>query len=95
LAQQFIDGTVEWSLLGIGAAIGVGLILLDTVLQRRGLMRLPPLAIAFGAYIPAGTISIVIIGAVAGHLYDRRADRVAGAQADLVKRLGVILASGL
>lgn len=95
LAQQFIDGTVEWSLLGIGAAIGVGLILLDTVLQRRGLMRLPPLAIAFGAYIPAGTISIVIIGAVAGHLYDRRADRVAGGQAELVKRLGVILASGL
>ena len=97
LAGQFIDGTVDWSLLGTGALIGIGLIVFDTVLERRWGVRLPPLAIAFGGYIPPGTISIVIIGAVAGHLYERYADRHAPSPeaAALVRRLGVILASGL
>ncbi|EGD57469.1 OPT family oligopeptide transporter [Novosphingobium nitrogenifigens DSM 19370] len=97
LAGQFIGGTVEWSLLGAGALIGVGLIVLDAVLERRGGMRLPPLAIAFAGYIPPGTISIVIIGALAGHFYEHLADRNAASprQADVIRRLGVILASGL
>ncbi|WP_353229734.1 oligopeptide transporter, OPT family [Novosphingobium sp.] len=97
LAGQFIGGTLDWSLLGTGALIGVGLIVFDAVLERRWGLRLPPLAIAFGGYIPPGKISIVIIGAIAGHLYERNADRRAAnpAQAALVRRLGVILASGL
>ena len=97
LAQQFIGGTLDWSLLGSGALLGVGFILFDTVLEWRWKLRLPPLAIAFGGYIPPGTISIVIIGAVAGHLYESRADRSAKnpGQAALIRRLGVILASGL
>ena len=97
LAGQFIGGTLDWSLLGSGALLGVGFIALDTLLERRWALRLPPLAIAFGGYIPPGTISIVIIGAVAGHLYEAHADRRAKnpGQAALVRRLGVILASGL
>jgi putative OPT family oligopeptide transporter len=97
LARQFIDGTVDWPILGTGALIGVGLIVFDAVINRLWGLRLPPLAIAFGGYIPPGTISIVIIGAVAGHLYERYADRHAPSPeaAALVRRLGVILASGL
>ncbi len=97
LAQQFIGGTLDWSLLGTGALLGVGFIVFDLVLERRWSLRLPPLAIAFGGYIPPGTISIVIIGAVAGHLYEVQADKHATSpgQAALVRRLGVILASGL
>ncbi|WP_028641685.1 OPT family oligopeptide transporter [Novosphingobium acidiphilum] len=97
LAQQFIGGTLDWSLLGFGALLGVGFIVVDTVLEWRWALRLPPLAIAFGGYIPPGTISIVIIGAVAGHIYEAQADKRAKnpAQAALIRRLGVILASGL
>jgi len=97
LGQQFIGGTVDWSLLGTGALIGVALIVFDAGIERFWGLRLPPLAIAFGGYIPPGTISIVIIGAVAGHLYERHADLRAAnpGQAALVRRLGVILASGL
>ena len=77
--------------------LGVGFIVVDTVLEWRWALRLPPLAIAFGGYIPPGTISIVIIGAVAGHIYEAQADKRAKnpAQAALIRRLGVILASGL
>lgn len=97
LARQFIDGTVDWPILGTGALIGVGLIVFDAVINRLWGLRLPPLAIAFGGYIPPGTISIVIIGAVAGHLYERYGDRHAAnpGAAVLVRRIGVILASGL
>jgi len=97
LAGQFIGGTLDWSLLGTGALLGVGFIVLDTVLEARWSLRLPPLAIAFGGYIPPGTISIVIIGAIAGHIYEAQADRRARnpARAALIRRLGVILASGL
>jgi len=74
-----------------------GLIVFDAVINRLWGLRLPPLAIAFGGYIPPGTISIVIIGAVAGHLYERYGDRHAAnpGAAVLVRRIGVILASGL
>lgn len=97
LAGQFIGGTIDWSLIGSGALIGVGLIVFDALLGRFTRWRLPPLAIAFGGYIPPGTISIVIIGALAGHVYESAADRSAARpdQAALIKRLGVILASGL
>jgi putative OPT family oligopeptide transporter len=97
LAGQFIGGTLDWSLLGTGALIGVGLIVFDELLERRWGLRLPPLAIAFGGYIPPGTISIVIIGAIAGHIYESQADKRAAnpKQAALIRRLGVILASGL
>jgi uncharacterized oligopeptide transporter (OPT) family protein len=83
--------------LGTGALIGVGLIVFDELLERRWGLRLPPLAIAFGGYIPPGTISIVIIGAIAGHIYESQADKRAAnpKQAALIRRLGVILASGL
>ena len=97
LARQFINGTVDWPILGAGALIGVGLIAFDAVINRVWGLRLPPLAIAFGGYIPPGTISIVIVGAIAGHLYERYGDRHASSPgaATLVRRLGVILASGL
>ena len=97
LARQFIDGTVDWPILGTGALIGIGLIVFDGVIKRVWGLRLPPLAIAFGGYIPPGTISIVVIGAVAGHLYERYGDRHAAnpGAATLIRRLGVILASGM
>ncbi len=97
LGRQFIDGTVEWRLLGSGALIGLALIVFDIWRERRGGWRLAPLAVAFGGYIPPGTISIVIIGALAGHGFDRHANTHATTprHAALIRRLGVILASGL
>ena len=94
LARGVIQGQLDWSLIGVGALVGVGLIGLDEALRagRRG--AVPPLAVGLGIYLPASTGLFVVVGAVIGWTYDRWADRLAGG-AERAKRLGVLLASGL
>ena len=93
LAQGVIQGKLDWGLIGIGALVGAAIITLDEALGMSRRMRLPPLAVGIGIYLPASTTLPVIIGAVLGHFYDRAAER--GRTPDATKRFGVLLASGL
>ena len=93
LAQGVIQGKLDWGLIGIGALVGAGIIALDEALGMSRRMRLPPLAVGIGIYLPASTTVPVILGAVLGHFYDRAAER--GRTPEVTKRFGVLLASGL
>ncbi|MBS0570303.1 MAG: oligopeptide transporter, OPT family [Proteobacteria bacterium] len=94
LAQGVITNNIDWSLIAIGAGIGVAIILLDEILgMMKSSARLPPLAVGLGIYLPTSTTLMVVAGALAGAWFDRRAER--GPKADAVKQLGVLLASGL
>ena len=94
LAQGVIQNNIDWSLIGIGALIGVGLIVLDAVLAATTkAMRLPPLAVGLGIYLPTSTTLMIVVGAIVGWYFDKRADRTRKAEA--TKQLGVLLASGL
>jgi putative OPT family oligopeptide transporter len=95
LAGGVIDGNLRWDLIGIGAALGVALIILDEALVRTsaGKRKAPPLAVAMGIYLPMATTMAVIIGAVAGKLYDNWVSKTS--YAETAKRLGILLASGL
>lgn len=93
LAKGVLQGNIDWGLLGIGALAGIGVIILDELLGFTRKMRLPPLAVGLGIYLPAGTIVPVIIGTVLGWWYDRWANTTA--KPALAKRLGVLLASGM
>jgi putative OPT family oligopeptide transporter len=93
LAQGVIGGNLEWKMIGIGALVGVGLILLDTTLGAMKKLRIPPLAVGIGIYLPMSATFAVVVGAVISHWYDRRA-RVA-ANPDRAERLGTLVASGL
>lgn len=93
LARGVLQGDLDWSLIGLGALLGAGMILADEGLGRAKLPRLPPLAVGMGIYLPMSTNFMIIAGAVAGHLFNRNADRRAGSEG--VKRLGVLVASGL
>ncbi len=94
LAQGVIQNNIDWSLIEIGGAIGAGLILLDIVL-RRGTKsaHCSPLAVGLGIYLPTAATLMVVVGAIAGAYYDRRAERTAKPEA--TKQLGVLLASGM
>jgi hypothetical protein len=46
-----------------------------------------------GIYLPMSTTLIIVVGAVVGCMYDRRADRTANP--GRTKQLGVLLASGM
>jgi len=94
LAKGVIAADIDWSLIGIGALIGIGIVLLDEVLGRTTKhMRVPPLAVGLGIYLPTSSTLMIIVGAVAGWFYDRRADHTPRPEA--AKQLGVLLASGL
>ncbi len=93
LAKGVLGGDIDWNLIGIGAAIGVGVIVLDEALGRAGRLRLPPLAVGMGIYLPMGLTLLVPVGAVIGHFFERAARR--GANPALAERLGVLAATGL
>jgi hypothetical protein len=94
LAKGVIAADIDWSLIEIGALIGVGIVLLDEILARTTKhMRVPPLAVGLGIYLPTSATLMIVVGAVVGWFYDTRADRTSKPEA--AKQLGVLLASGL
>src|SRR5207247_4043793 len=94
LARGVISGEIDWSLIKTGAWIGVCIILLDEILARTTKrMRVPPLAVGLGIYLPTQSTLMIVVGSIVGSFYDRRADRSARPEAR--KQLGVLLASGL
>ena len=93
LAQGVIEHKLDLLMLGLGAVIGVALILLDEVLGMFKLLRLPPLCVGIGIYLPMSATLPVVIGAVIGHIYDRWAERTKAM--GHAKRLGVLVASGM
>jgi putative OPT family oligopeptide transporter len=93
LAQGVIGGSLAWKMLGIGALVGVGLVLLDAALGAMGKLRIPPLAVGIGIYLPMSATFAVVIGAVLSHWYDRRGR--SSPNPERAERLGTLVASGL
>jgi putative OPT family oligopeptide transporter len=93
LAKGVIEGQLDWGLIETGIAIGAAIIVVDALLGRAGRLRIPPLAVGLGMYLPLVVTLMIVVGAVVGWAYDRRADRKPGAEG--AKQLGVLLASGL
>jgi putative OPT family oligopeptide transporter len=94
LAQGVIAGDIDWSLIRTGGLIGLFIILLDEILARTTRhMRVPPLAVGLGIYLPTQSTLMVVVGAVVGWFFDKQANRSPHPEA--TKQLGVLLASGL
>ena len=93
LAKGVLGGDLNWPMLRWGALAGVAFVALDEALGRTKLLRLPPLAIGIGIYLPMAVILPVTVGSVLGWFYDRWADRRSDAEG--AKRLGVLLATGM
>lgn len=93
LAQGVIGGNLEWKMIGIGALVGVGLILLDTLLGALNKIRIPPLAVGIGIYLPMSATFAVVVGSVLSYWYNGRARKAQNPER--VERLGTLVASGL
>jgi putative OPT family oligopeptide transporter len=93
LAQGVITHRLNWLMLGIGAALGAIVVAFDEFLAARKWLRLPPLAVGIGIYLPMSATLPVVIGAVIGHWYDGRAVR--SPNPEHAQRLGVLVASGM
>jgi putative OPT family oligopeptide transporter len=93
LAQGVIGGHLEWTMIGIGALVGVGLILLDASLGAMKRLRIPPLAVGIGIYLPMSATFAVVVGALISHWYDGRVKSTPNPER--AERLGTLVASGL
>ena len=93
LAQGVIGGNLDWTMIGIGALVGVGLILLDSLLGAMKKLRIPPLAVGIGIYLPMSATSAVIVGALISHWFARRARQTPNPAR--TERLATLVASGL
>jgi len=93
LARGVIGGNLEWKMIGIGALVGVGLILLDAALGAMHKLRIPPLAVGIGIYLPMSATFAVVVGALVSFWYDRRVRTTANPER--AERLGTLVASGL
>ncbi|HLJ82979.1 MAG TPA: oligopeptide transporter, OPT family [Candidatus Eremiobacteraceae bacterium] len=93
LAKGVIEGQIRWDLIGIGVLIGIAVIIVDLLLKRTKGRQLPPLAVGLGIYLPATTTSAAVLGAVVGWAYNRWVAK--GPNADIARRMGVLIASGL
>jgi putative OPT family oligopeptide transporter len=89
LAQGVIGGKLNWNMIEVGALVGAGIVLLDEVLRAARLLRLPPLAVGLGIYLPMDATLPVVVGAIIGWMYDRHV------KSERAKRLGVLVASGM
>jgi putative OPT family oligopeptide transporter len=94
LAQGVIQNNVDWSLIQTGGVIGVAVIAADALLRKlKPGAHLSPLAVGLGIYLPTQSTLMVVVGAVAGWMFDRHAQ--ARAKPEATKQLGVLLASGM
>lgn len=94
LAKGVFGGDLNWALIGLGAAIGVGIVIADEILTRTSRFALPPLAVGMGMYLPMSLTLIIPLGALLGYFYNRWADHTGG-NVERKKRLGVLLATGM
>ncbi|TWD10633.1 MULTISPECIES: OPT family oligopeptide transporter [Sphingobium] len=92
LAKGVLGGDLDWGLIGIGAGIGAVVVLVDELLGKAGKLRLPPLAVGMGIYLPMALTLLIPVGAVIGHLYNRWALRQS--HPEFAERMGVLMATG-
>ena len=94
LATGVIGGKLDWPVIGIGAGIGVVLVLVDLGLKAatKGRLSLPPLGVGLAIYLPTSVTTPVVIGAVLGYIYENMVKDKSWGEA--AKRIGILIASG-
>lgn len=93
LALGVLTGDANWRMLAWGAVAGLGLVGLDAALGRLNVLRLPPLAVALGIYLPMKLVLPLVAGAAIGTFYDRWAR--GRPDPELALRMGTLTATGL
>ena len=95
VANGIFGNSLDWNIFGLGALIGVGVIIVDEILRKTtgGKRFLPPLAVGMGMYLPISLTLVIPIGAVLGVVYNKWADKHENSES--LRRMGTLLATGL
>lgn len=94
IAQGVLGGNLDWNLIGLGAGIGVAVIIVDELLRRNTTKySLPALAVGMGIYLPMELTLLIPVGGLLGWSYNKWAARQSNPE--FAERLGTLMATGL
>ncbi|NND97987.1 MAG: oligopeptide transporter, OPT family [Pirellulaceae bacterium] len=94
LAKGFSgEGTLPWDMIGIGAGLGVAILVIDLLLQSSGSKhRAHLMPIAVGMYLPFGLATPILIGGLIAYFYSRGVPEI---NHDRLLHRGVLFSSGI
>ena len=92
LARGVLNADLDWNLILMGAGVGVAVICIDEILGFLKVLRIPPLAVGIGMYLPQDVTTPVVAGAIIGWFYNRTVEK--RENGEMAKRFGVLLACG-
>jgi putative OPT family oligopeptide transporter len=97
VARGLFGGDLPWGMIGIGAAIGVAVIIFDQILQaKKAPFRVPVLAAAIGIYLPLETMVPIFLGGLLNYLVTRSFGRgLSEEEVEKRNRTGTLFAAGL
>jgi len=97
VAKGLFGGHLPWDMIGIGAVIGVVVIIFDLILKaKKAPFRVPVLAAAIGIYLPLETMVPIFLGGLLNYIVTKSFGR--GLSEDEVEkrnRKGMLFAAGL
>lgn len=95
VAEGVFGAGLPWTMVAIGALIGVAIIALDEYLKATGASwRAPVLAVAVGIYLPLELATAILLGGLIA-FYARRRTQASGVDPVVAQRNGMLFASGL
>ncbi|MDG2090598.1 MAG: oligopeptide transporter, OPT family [Gammaproteobacteria bacterium] len=95
VAQGVFEGGLPWTMIVIGGAIGIAIIISDEILKSKGSnFRMPVLAVAVGIYLPLELSSAILVGGLVAH-FASRVHAKRGVDGEKSMRHGMLLAAGL
>ncbi|MGA1384470.1 MAG: OPT family oligopeptide transporter [Steroidobacteraceae bacterium] len=98
VSKGLFGGQLPWGMIGIGAVIGIGIIVIDEILKARGsTFRTPVLAVAVGIYLPIELMTPIFLGGLIGHFANRSLRKSGCSETDLERRgrKGLLFAAGM
>jgi putative OPT family oligopeptide transporter len=100
VARGLFGGSLPWTTIGVGAAIGVAIIAVDELLKAKGArFRMPVLAAAVGIYLPLELTVPIFVGGLLAWFCDRAVKASNRAttpeDAERMARKGMLFAAGV
>lgn len=97
VARGLFGGDLPWTMIAIGGAIGIVIIIVDKILEARGsTFRAPILAVAVGIYLPLELSVPIFLGGLLSHFVNRSLGIRAGhAETDPAAQKGMLFSAGM
>ena len=97
VAKGMFGGELPWTMIAIGAVIGVAVIIFDLILKaKKAPFRVPVLAAAIGIYLPLETMVPIFIGGLLNYLVTRTFGKgLTEEEVEKRNRKGMLFAAGL